>query len=803
MGEGLYKSRVRLTNETGFAEIDLWLAFLTAQRAGQVDLIQQSGEPRVGIPFRGVYRGLDEATAVTIANLPPRLTFNETDRSVTGTPTLAGTWENRILGSRDGATVAFATGEIRIEPASILFDGTGHTVALKGLPWEFGNSLSEEVLTETLPTGIERISSSQLYGVFPKAGRFEIPLTYIDGTTARAPAVVQVYELPDWSPERRRARVLPAKSLFDTTRMAVVERHSPFSPEVVLRTTNQAGDGTAWTSISLPPEPSIATISDIVRGNNFVLAGPNWWSVASTVTRFRELDTLHQELRTLAAEGPLTVAASAGLLSLEGGEWNLLPESSGQVMHSVAIGNGRIVDVGALGRIEVYSTDKTLIDKLQPVQATLKDVLFSEGEFIVVGDQGTVLRSPDGVSWELERVPTVLGANFRHITANKDWIVAVAPWTTLGKPRDGDTWIPLERVPVEGSYIDDLQTADGATVGGFATELYVPSRSNSSVTVLSSLCQAAIVGQPFDYHIGALAGNDVTYCAEGLPEGLVFDSTNGRIDGQFTQHGSYNTLVEASDGDSSHGKQLNIGAYNDLDKLLVDEIEVGPGTAELAVPTTFGTHVIQIEDSHEEGTRSIPVWLETGSGVHEDVVTVHVVAPKPTFLAQPGSVLASEGDRAVLKADIQGQWPIDLQWLHNGTALPEQKALTLVLPSLSPSQVGNYTLQASNALGLSTSAIAEIRLASADLDDHSKASVRLLRQDDTAFVLQIDIPPNWPDTSFTIQESTDLEDWTALSPLNQSTQSLETGRERIRWTLPTTEDGLRFVRLLLQGMPME
>ena len=79
MGEGLYKSRVRLTNETGFAEIDLWLAFLTAQRAGQVDLIQQSGEPRVGIPFRGVYRGLDEATAVTIANLPPRLTFNETD----------------------------------------------------------------------------------------------------------------------------------------------------------------------------------------------------------------------------------------------------------------------------------------------------------------------------------------------------------------------------------------------------------------------------------------------------------------------------------------------------------------------------------------------------------------------------------------------------------------------------------------------------------------------------------------------------------------------------------------------------
>lgn len=246
-----------------------------------------------------------------------------------------------------------------------------------------------------------------------------------------------------------------------------------------------------------------------------------------------------------------------------------------------------------------------------------RDVIFSEGEFIVVGDRGTVMRSEDGVAWTFDREPARLGADFRHVTANGDWIVASSPWLTLGSPRRENRWQVLEREPVAGSYLDRLRAEDGSYVGGFAEGLYVPRRATASLTVFSALCQQVQVGETFIYHIGALAGDDISYRAEGLPEGVNFDPQSGRLEGRIDEPGYYEMLVEASSDGHVHGKTLAIDVLGGIARLTKTVVEVPVGTERVVIPTTESfdrvtsqNGLVSPEDGHYHPSGT--VWQAVG-----------------------------------------------------------------------------------------------------------------------------------------------------------------------------------------------
>lgn len=81
---------------------------------------------------------------------------------------------------------------------------------------------------------------------------------------------------------------------------------------------------------------------------------------------------------------------------------------------------------------------------------------------------------------------------------------------------------------------------------------------------------------------------------------------------------------------------------------------------------------------------------------------------RPFFVRDPVSRAAATGDTVVLRAEVLGWPPPILQWRLNGMSLPGGTETTLTLTNFGASSVGNYTIVASNSVGVATSAVARL-----------------------------------------------------------------------------------------------
>ncbi len=70
----------------------------------------------------------------------------------------------------------------------------------------------------------------------------------------------------------------------------------------------------------------------------------------------------------------------------------------------------------------------------------------------------------------------------------------------------------------------------------------------------------------------------------------------------------------------------------------------------------------------------------------------------PRFSRQLTSIVARESGQAVLSAKIQGKYPMHLQWLLDGSAIPDATNRFLLVRPLQSANSGNYTLVASNEI---------------------------------------------------------------------------------------------------------
>lgn len=80
----------------------------------------------------------------------------------------------------------------------------------------------------------------------------------------------------------------------------------------------------------------------------------------------------------------------------------------------------------------------------------------------------------------------------------------------------------------------------------------------------------------------------------------------------------------------------------------------------------------------------------------------------PRFGSHPTSITVQQASPLVLTLDVQGQRPVALQWFHNGAAVPGATNRFLLIPTATTAHSGNYTLEASNALGQASSGEIEV-----------------------------------------------------------------------------------------------
>ena len=121
-------------------------------------------------------------------------------------------------------------------------------------------------------------------------------------------------------------------------------------------------------------------------------------------------------------------------------EWNWRnPFPQGNPLYNVTYINGNWVSVGELGTL-LFSTNGTnWISRQSDVQQTdLHGCAFGSGVYVVVGDFGTVLTSSDGISWTQRFTGTFYSLKSVTYAAGKFSAVGETP-STLTSP-DGINW---------------------------------------------------------------------------------------------------------------------------------------------------------------------------------------------------------------------------------------------------------------------------------------------------------------------------------------------------------------------------
>ena len=114
--------------------------------------------------------------------------------------------------------------------------------------------------------------------------------------------------------------------------------------------------------------------------------------------------------------------------------------------------------------------------------------------------------------------------------------------------------------------------------------------------------------------------------------------------------------------------------------------------------------VLANAQASQAGSYSVVVW-NSGGSVTSAPALLSVLIP-PYFTEQPQTVTVNQTSNATFHVAVSGDSPIFIQWLFNGTNLPNATNATLTLTNIQISQDGPYVARAANGAGTAYSAAA-------------------------------------------------------------------------------------------------
>ncbi len=113
----------------------------------------------------------------------------------------------------------------------------------------------------------------------------------------------------------------------------------------------------------------------------------------------------------------------------------------------------------------------------------------------------------------------------------------------------------------------------------------------------------------------------------------------------------------------------------------------------------------------DAGSYSVVVSNTTASVTSSYAILIVNTNPvAPLFILQPVSLTAREGDDVAFTAAAIGTQPIAYQWNLNGAPIPDATSNTLNLAGIQSSDVGSYTVIATNSIGSTTSIVAVLTM---------------------------------------------------------------------------------------------
>ncbi len=289
-------------------------------------------------------------------------------------------------------------------------------------------------------------------------------------------------------------------------------------------------------------------------------------------------------------------------------------------------------------------------------------VAFGAGRWVMVGLEGGIANSADGVNWNaVETANTNALHNVRFLL---DRFIAVGDGGTVLTSADGLTWSA-----VTDSEFGTLPLRDVATDGtSLVFVIYQHGPTNVSPITTTS----------FDMDDGApaviVAGRE--FNAVAFFDGR-FIATSDASPTEFHLAGVY----ESDDGvnwSQTPPSETFSGAAR---------MAVGPHSAITTVPVS----------RYDEFSYSVVSYVSLWQTLADTPAT----APEVVFEPSPQS--AARGESATFMAGATGTGPFAYQWLHDGTPIDGATRSVLALTDLVDADAGDYAVTITNALGSTTS----------------------------------------------------------------------------------------------------
>jgi uncharacterized delta-60 repeat protein len=347
-----------------------------------------------------------------------------------------------------------------------------------------------------------------------------------------------------------------------------------------------------------------------------------------------------------------------------------------------------------------------------PTTETLWGVTYGGGQFVAVGEKGTILSSPDGRAWTARTSGTA--AWLLGVAHNNGLFVAVGDGATVLVSHDGIEWkrIGTVRLPERLNGVGVFYSAFFAvgeagliaqpsqTLAPWPLDRTVPPRGwwrgvayGMGLTVLAGQEGIAVSGDdlpPFSVRSPATVRN---------VEGVAF----GR--GRFVAVGEGGVTLTSREG--ATWVPGSAGTVTTLRGVTVfNGLFVAVGDAGRVMTSPDGVTWTNRATTHPAGLRAVAGSPTDVVAVGEQgiVQTSALVSLPPKLVGAIEPVTAEVGDTTYLRVEVSGSEPMTYRWYREGVPVPGGDSPVLGFPELQASHIGDYTVVVTNAHGTATTA---------------------------------------------------------------------------------------------------
>ncbi len=213
-------------------------------------------------------------------------------------------------------------------------------------------------------------------------------------------------------------------------------------------------DGQTWTSSSISGSVAIRGLT-FTNGKLFAVGDDGWIASSSDLVSFSRISSgVSTPLYSIATNGSRVLVVGAGgviLSSTDGNTWSRVGSGTSQDLRAVAYSAaGFWVAVGSGGTVITSSDGETWKSAHSGVSSTLRtvaplavttttnNVITTNYRLVAAGDNGQLISSTDGMTWQATSLPS--RRNLNHLVSVTGQIVAVGSAGAVALSADGLQW---------------------------------------------------------------------------------------------------------------------------------------------------------------------------------------------------------------------------------------------------------------------------------------------------------------------------------------------------------------------------